>query len=124
MIVLDTNAVISHLNQGDLSEILRANQYAVSTITIAELLRLKGIGDEERYVIEDFISSCLVIPVDAKIARTAAEIGRTRATKLPDLLIAATAISLLATLVTDNTRDFKKIPRLRIQNLTGKIVVN
>lgn len=33
-----------------------------------------------------------------------------------DMLIAAHAIALDATLVTDNTREFQRVPRLRIEN--------
>lgn len=53
--------------------------------------------------------------VDSRIARAAAQLGRTRKTKLPDLIIAATAIEFDIPLITKNVKDFRNIPRLRIQ---------
>ncbi len=117
VILLDTNAVISHLDRGNLTKILEKSRYAISTITIAELLRLNGLGEAEHEIIDEFIFSCLVVTVSEEIARKAAALGRTRKTKLPDLLIAATAIVLHATLLTNNTADFRRIPNLLLQKL-------
>lgn len=56
-----------------------------------------------------------VWPIDSSIARRAAELGRTRTTKLPDLLIAATALEYNLILITKNVKDFHNIPNLKIQ---------
>lgn len=58
----------------------------------------------------------MFVSVDQHIARHAGELGRTRATKLPDLLIAATALELGMPLVTRNVRDFRDIPGLIVRD--------
>ncbi len=50
------------------------------------------------------------MPVCALIWNTEATIGQN------DMLIAAHAIALNATLVTDNVREFKRIKGLRVEN--------
>ncbi|MBI2410332.1 MAG: hypothetical protein HYV32_00350 [Candidatus Kerfeldbacteria bacterium] len=52
--------------------------------------------------------------MDSLIAERAAMLGRTRKTKLPDLLIAATALILDIPLITKNKKDFRKIPGLTV----------
>lgn len=66
----------------------------------------------EKKMIDEFLSITQKFSVDSKIARHAAVIGRTRKTKLPDLLIAATALEWNIPLMTKNLRDFRNIPNL------------
>lgn len=114
-LLLDTNAVIEQLSNFSLPVPTLAYDYGISVITEAELLRLAGIGTEEQTHIERILSTFHIYPVDSRIARRAAMIGRTRKTKLPDLLIAATAIELGVTLVSRNSKDFVKIPGLKVR---------
>ena len=115
MVLLDTNIVINHLEKAILTEHTQSVQFIVSVITVAELLRLPGLGEFETTEIERFLKTTVLKKVDAKIARTAARIGRTRKTKLPDLLIAATALVLGIPLITENLRDFQAIPKLVVR---------
>lgn len=102
MILLDTNVVITHLDAGKPSLDWKHEEYAISTVTVAESLQLPGLSELEYGLVKDFFKRCLVVPVSEKIAEQAAAIGRTRHKKLPDLLIAATALSIGATLMTTN----------------------
>lgn len=91
----------------------QVDTYAISVITEAEIWRLPGLGSLEERLIDDLLSLLTIVSIDSAIARTAARLGRTRKTRLPDLLIAATAIEHRLSLVTGNTKDFRGIPGLK-----------
>ena len=121
MVTLDTNAVIYYLN-GDESVCLRINEELgrgmplyVSSITVAELLRFPKLTDAEERSIRTFLSICSVINVDAIIAEQSGLIGRMYNLKLADSIIAATALFTGSTLLTRNTRDFKRVPTLAVK---------
>lgn len=115
MILLDTNVVITYLDMGKPLLDWKAEEYAVSTVAVAESLRLPGLSEREYRTVKEFLRRCLVIPVSEEIAEQAAFIGRTRRKKLPDLLIAATALSIGAKLMTTNVKGFRGIPGLEIK---------
>jgi predicted nucleic acid-binding protein len=115
-LLLDTNIVLEHLRSGLLNQANPDVDFAVSVITVTELLRYPGLGREELGIIETFLSITRLIPIDSTIARRAASIGKTRKTKLPDLLIAATAIQHNIPLITKNVKDFIKIPKLVVRD--------
>lgn len=54
------------------------------------------------------------VPVDRTIAERAGRIRRTTGIRLPDALIAATAMARSMMLVTRNRRDFDRIPGLAL----------
>lgn len=83
---------------------------AVSVVTVAELFSASSLPPEERSSIDEMLSGLLCVSLDEAIARVAGDIRAAHNLKLADSLIAATAIARGATLVTRNTRDFKKIP--------------
>lgn len=55
------------------------------------------------------------LPIDIEVSELAGEIRRCHKTKLPDALIAATAIREGAILITRNVRDFSKVPGLDVE---------
>ena len=116
MVLLDTNIVIEHFKNGLLEEVVGDVNFAVSVITVAELLRLPGIGNNEISSIQEFISITKVIDVDYAIAERAASIGRTSKTKLPDLLIAATCLEYRVPLITKNLKDYVGISSLEVRD--------
>src|SRR3989344_5243119 len=111
-ILLDTNILLLHLKEGILKRVPPEMELCVSVITVAEALRYPGLGDNDLKIISDLLDIMVTFDIDLLIARRAAELGRTRATKLPDLLIAATALEMHAPLITKNIHDFKGIPEL------------
>lgn len=87
-----------------------------SAITEAELLSGKECSDEEKKrIIMDFLSQWTEIPVDNTVAQQGGEIRRKYEVELDDALIAATAQSRDALLITRNTSDFKKIKGLEMK---------
>ena len=122
MYVLDTNILIYHLNGSTrATEFLRnraASDCYLSAITVGELLSFDQLDAMALQAIEQLISQFGTLPVDASVARLAAEIRRVVKVSLPDALIAATAIRMNFTLVTENLKDFRRIPNLSLTNLT------
>lgn len=115
-VLLDTNIILEHLRSGILKNVEDDIDFAVSVITEAELLRFAGMDVKEMDAIERFLAITMVVSLDSTIARRAGELGRTRKTKLPDLLIAATALELCVPLITKDLKDFENIPGLDVWN--------
>ncbi|MBI2410326.1 MAG: type II toxin-antitoxin system VapC family toxin [Candidatus Kerfeldbacteria bacterium] len=114
-ILLDTNVIIYHVN-GD--RVIEFDPYTtfVSTITVFELLQYSAITRQEEKAIKAILEICNIIPVNTAIAERAAIFARKHNIGSMDMLIAATAIELGIPLMTYNTKDFKKIPFLKMGN--------
>ena len=109
-VVLDTDVLVHHL-QGTktLSGEFAGSCY--SSVTRAELYGAKG-ADER--VIDRLLDQFDEIFVDHRVAEEAARIRRITGIRLPDALIAATAIQAKRRLFARNVRDFKKVRRLAL----------
>ncbi|MCA1917360.1 type II toxin-antitoxin system VapC family toxin, partial [Methanospirillum hungatei] len=64
----------------------------------------------------DLLKFSTVIPVDEAVANHAIQIRQKSNIKLPDAVIAITAINLSATLVTRNYKDFSSVNGIEIIN--------
>lgn len=115
MIVLDTNVVIYYIQDEPRAVRLldrlrsRGEQFAISTITITELLSFPRITPEEAFLIERWTRSLVIADVDVSIARTAAGLRREHRITAVDAVIAGTAHILKAKLLTND----RKLLRLR-----------
>lgn len=92
-------------------------EIAISTISFAEVALGSRIGKPPpSEVLEAFIAAIPLVPFDEAAARMYATLPfkRTRF----DRLLAAHALSLDATIVTNNEMDFVDIPGLKIANWT------
>ena len=130
--LLDTDICIHLLNRRTEQfqrrlESVGAHAVAVSTVTVGELRfgawRSPKITENLR-LLDCFLEPFIVLPFAADCA---AEYGRLRAHLAAhgtpigpnDTLIAATAVSQNLTLVTGNTREFERVPGLRLENWTA-----
>ena len=123
MYTLDTNAILYYLNDDtDAVTVLRgvfaqnAPLY-VSAVTELELFAFANLSRNEESLIEDLLATISIIPLDSRIARLAALVRRHYRVKVPDSIIAATAMFTGSTLLTRNTRDFRKISNLTIRKI-------
>ena len=102
--------------------------FGISVVTAAELLHgIERADTEERKLrrqafVEKVIESFPVFPFDLTVGRIYARIWAAVARKgwtvgAHDLIIAATAISLDYTVATVNTRDFEKIPGVKMEKM-------
>jgi tRNA(fMet)-specific endonuclease VapC len=126
--LLDTNIVIYVIKRrpahvGDVFN-LRAGQMAVSAITLSELMHgVEKSSDPARNlaVVEDFQSRLFVLPYGPKASvhygsiRAALE-REGRTIGVNDLHIAAHARSEGLTLVTNNRREFDRVPGLIVED--------
>jgi predicted nucleic acid-binding protein len=115
---LDTNAIIYYLKDDQdavivLSSIFTQNvPLYISAITEVELFSFPKLSVQEEEQIDEILRTVAIIPVDSRIARTAGLIRRTYHINIADSTIAATALFTGTTILTCNTRDFRKIPNL------------
>lgn len=113
--LLDTNILILHLQESTFLALGMKERFFVSVISEMEFLQFAGIANEEIKNFELLLSICEIIPVSRSIARRAALLARTRKTGIADLLIASTALEYDLVLWTQNVRDFRKIPGLKMR---------
>lgn len=111
-LLVDTDVCIDHL-AGDRRLPRQAGRLAYSVVTRAELLA--GAEDDEPQV-RRLLAGMEEIPVDRRVADRAGLLRReTPALRLPDALIAATALVHSLSLHTKNRRDFQQIAALRLR---------
>lgn len=128
MKILDTNICIYIINERpkEVFDQLRQHsidEIALSSITVAELVFgvEKSLSKRNRLALEKFLSPFQILDFGSDAAWV---YGKTRhhlqKKGLPigpmDQLIASHAISLNATLVTNNEREFRRIPNLKLEN--------
>jgi predicted nucleic acid-binding protein len=118
--VLDTNAILYFLG-GKVAQPLAPVRYFVSVISEMELLSYPSLDDAALVQIHGFLSDVTVVELTAEIRELAIGLRRKHALKLPDAIIAATALSLEAELVTNDTK-LLRVPGLTCQPLELKNV--
>lgn len=127
--MLDTNVCIATIKEcpEEVKEKLLkipVGEIGISSIVVAKLwygIRLSGMRKHNEVALNEFLEYVIVLdwPEEA-----APEYGRIRAQLKKkgtpiganDLLIAAHALALDAVLVTDNIREFRRIPNLKTEN--------
>lgn len=112
-ILVDTDVFIDHLRG---AEALQPGHHRLhySVVTRAELYA----GSAATAVIDELLSPFRELPVDRVVAERAGRIRRESGTRLPDALIAATAVEHGLSVATRNLRDFENVSGLRIRSLT------
>lgn len=78
----------------------------ISIVTNIELFATKNISQEEYELLERFVAFSIVHNVDKDLINTTIEIRQTYKIKLPDAIIAATALVYDMTLISRNSKDF------------------
>jgi predicted nucleic acid-binding protein len=117
--VVDTNVWIDALS-GKISSssflklTVQADWAGYSSITRLELFGYPDIKDEEEVKIAELLGAFIEIPVDSNIIDRAIIIRKGLRIKVPDAIIAASAIENECSLITHNIEDFKNITGLAI----------
>ncbi len=128
MILLDTNICIYIINAKPPSVLARFQQYRMGEIGMCSVVAAelafgvaKSDSPRNRQALEMFLAPLTILPFDAKAAwvygdlRTELERRGTPIGSM-DTMIAAHALSQQATLITNNTREFSKVPGLQLDN--------
>jgi len=111
-VVLDTDVLIDHLRGHEgtrdfLHDLVGHSVPCCSVISVAELYA--GMRDEETARTADLLDGLVILPVTREIAQVAGHFKRrskSRRLELADCLIAATAFSEGASVVTGNVKDY------------------
>jgi tRNA(fMet)-specific endonuclease VapC len=129
MYLLDTNTCIYIINKKPERvrvkfEAVSLAEIGISSITLFELdagARKGSKAKENLKVLERFASVLQILPFDAVAAREAGKLRqhlRERGTPIGDMdmLIAAHALSVSGIVVTNNIKEFARVPNLKTEN--------
>lgn len=117
--LIDTNSVIDYLDNklpAKANELIEGNASRISVITRIELLSWPGATDSQTKILLSFIDESEVFHLEEQVILKTIEIRKKFKVKLPDAIIAATALINHFSLVTRNTNDFDKIEQLEVIN--------
>lgn len=121
VLAFDSSALILFLNDALpletvnlLNEHLPAGRVLLSAIVRAEVLAWHRHSAESLDAAKVLLDVFQLVPVTSTIADEGARIRRETGLKLPDALIAATALLQSATLVTANGKDFRRVSGLTL----------
>jgi predicted nucleic acid-binding protein len=118
MYLLDTNTVIYFCNSKlpeEAKTLLFSINPAISVVTSIELFASSKIPDKEKVTLKAFVALSTVYDhINTSIIAKAITIRQQYKTKLPDAIIAATALVYNLTLITHNIPDFKNIEGLQL----------
>lgn len=106
--ILDTNAVISFLsgNREFAAQLETAEYIGISVVSYLEFLSFDGLSEEDCLCFKQFCERIEVVELrhdDIRLTEKALELRRKYRMKLPDAIIGATAISLNAFLITNDS---------------------
>ena len=128
MILLDTNICIHVINAKPPAVLERFRQYRMGEIGLCSVVAAelaygvaKSGSARNRQALEMFLAPLIILPFDnaavwaygnlrAELERKGTPIGAL------DTMIAAHALSQQSTLVTNNTREFARVPGLALEN--------
>lgn len=117
-LVLDTNALISLLQNepGVRAVVGRAKSVSISIISAMEFLALPSLSAADEALFREALLNVNVVPIQdlsGELVAHAVEIRKQRWLKLPDAIIAATAMSQRAAVVTRD-QQFSRVEGLHV----------
>lgn len=119
--LIDTNAVIDYLGNKLPPQGMAFMNHVVDSIPIVSVItkiEVLGFNASRQYhnILSDFLNDAVVLSLTDAIVESSILLRRERKIKLPDVIIAATALSFNIQLITRNVRDFEQIEGLHIVN--------
>jgi predicted nucleic acid-binding protein len=117
----DTNTVIDYLARRIPAKGMDFMNNVVNGIpNISIITKIEVLGfnttSEHSLLLTSFMNDASVLDLTSEVADLTIQVRRAHKTKLPDAIIAATAIAHGMKLITRNISDFKNIERLEILN--------
>jgi predicted nucleic acid-binding protein len=119
--LIDTNAVCDYLTASFSEKGMRFmdgivdNIPHLSVITQIELLCWKT-NPENLQKVQDFIAASVILGISPEVINHCVTIRKSKKIKTPDAIIAATALALGFFLISNNTKDFENIRKLKTIN--------
>ncbi|MDD5308462.1 MAG: type II toxin-antitoxin system VapC family toxin [Deltaproteobacteria bacterium] len=108
--VLDTNVAL-YLLGGRLAEHLPEGEYSISVITEMELLSYPDLDEAGERAIRNLLADLEIVGLTPEVKERAIGLRRSHMIKLPDAIIAATALALGAEILSCDAR-LGRIPGL------------
>lgn len=118
-ILADSNCAVDYLENklsNNVVFLLESNRIELSVINRIELLSWRTATIEQVNNLQGFLNNCLIHYLSEEIILKTIEIRKNFRLKLPDAIIAATALIHNLTLYSRNLSDFNKIPGLNVIN--------
>jgi predicted nucleic acid-binding protein len=117
----DTNAVIDYLARkmpANGMDFMNKVVNSIPNISIITKIEVLGFNTtpEHTLLLTDFMDDASILDLTTEVADLTISIRRAHKIKLPDAILAATAVANGMKLVTRNTSDFKNIAGLEILN--------
>ena len=120
--LIDTNVVLDFLTsklpstaEQWMQQLVRSQQYRLSVISRIELLGHPSVTDSNQPVAV-FVAESLTLPLNEPVILETIRLRQLHKKKLPDGIIAATALVHGLTIVTRNVTDFANIGGLLVVN--------
>ncbi len=114
-ILVDTNVIIYVLHGNrELASLIHSRYAYLSVVSELELLSFPKIDKKEEFVIQSFIKEMNLIGLNEVIKRETIRLRRAYGLKLPDSIVAATALYLNCPLITADS-DFSKVSDLDLR---------
>jgi len=120
--LIDTNIAIDYIGEGlpekaiHLLDKIIDGEFYISVINTIEILGFSDITEYEEMKFKEFINAAFVLNLDDNTVNNTIKLRRQYKIKLPDSIIAATAIVNELILITRNTKDFEFIKGLELIN--------
>lgn len=120
--LIDTSVVIKYLNASFSADSLNMldqiidQESRISFITEIELQVWNPVNPDDISIYQEFVASSQVIGIDSNIIKETIRIRKQCRIKLPDALIAATALVNDLMLIADNDKDYGKVSNLKYFN--------
>jgi predicted nucleic acid-binding protein len=113
-IFIDTNIAI-YLLDGDISvaEVLNKKRLYLSFISQLELMGYPGLSKQQEQQIENMLENCVIIDINSEIKQETIRLRKKHSIKLPDCIVAATALYMDLPLITSD-KGFNKIEELNL----------
>jgi len=128
MILLDTNILVYAIRHRPIEVYQRLNEVGVGEVGISvisafelEVGALRAPGRKYGELVRSFLAELAILPLDDSARQAYGSLRvdlERRGEKIGpnDMLIAAQALSLEATLVTNNEHEFRRVKGLRVEN--------
>jgi predicted nucleic acid-binding protein len=124
--LIDTCAIIKYLDEVfppealSFMDALVDENSKVSFITKIELLAWNPPKQEDIEIVEQFLSGSEIHFINEEIIERAVRIRKEARIKLPDAVIAATALTYDYVLLSDNDKDFKRVEPFGLKYMNPK----
>ena len=117
--LIDTNIVIDYLGNklpASGMDFMHTVIDVVPNVSVVTKIEVLGFNAPEQHykTLSDFINDAIVLDLTNNVVEASIEIRKKHKTKLPDAIIAATAIAYDLVLISRDTSDFKNIEGLKV----------